>query len=36
MVRRGDIPASCVVPGTGTGKPWKFFRPQIESWVASR
>jgi hypothetical protein len=36
MVRRGEIPPHCVVPGTGSGKPWKFFRSRIDSWITSR
>ena len=36
MVRRGEIPPHAVVPGTGNGKPWKFFRSQIDSWITSR
>lgn len=29
LVRQGEIPASCVVVGTGNGKPWKFHRARI-------
>jgi len=36
LVRSGEIPASCVVPGTGDGKPWKFFRARIEDWLENR
>jgi hypothetical protein len=36
MVRAGEIPKSCVVPGTGNGKPWKFYRDRIDRWVESR
>jgi len=36
MVRKGEIPKSCLVPGTGNGKPWKFFREKIEAWIALR
>jgi hypothetical protein len=36
LVRRGDIPASCLVPGTGKGKPWKFHRSRIDRWIESR
>jgi predicted DNA-binding transcriptional regulator AlpA len=36
MVRKGDIPRSCVVVGTGNGKVWKFYREKIEAWIASR
>jgi hypothetical protein len=36
LVRRGEIPPHCVVPGTGNGKPWKFFRSRIDSWITAR
>jgi hypothetical protein len=36
MVRKGDIPRDCVVPGTGTGKVWRFYRDKIDAWVAGR
>jgi hypothetical protein len=36
LARRGDIPKGCVVPGTGNGKPWKFFRADIDKWLLSR
>jgi hypothetical protein len=36
MARAGTIPAGCLVPGTGNGKPWKFYRERIEQWLASR
>ena len=36
MVRRGEIPVSCVVPGTGNGKPWKFFRSRVDDWLKTR
>jgi len=36
LVRSGEIPADCVVPGTGDGKPWKFFRARIEDWLENR
>lgn len=36
QVRRGDIPSSCLVPGTGNGKPWKFYRSRIDQWIESR
>jgi len=32
----GDIPRSCVVPGTGGGKPWKFYRSRIDQWIEQR
>ena len=36
MVRKGDIPARCLVKGTGNGKPWKFYREQIDQWISMR
>lgn len=36
MARDGRIPKSCIVVGTGNGKPWKFHRAHIEKWLAVR
>ena len=36
MARNGQIPKSCIVPGTGNGKPWKFYRRRIEEWLIKR
>ena len=36
MVRSGEIPKGCLVPGTGKGRQWKFYRRRIEEWLASR
>jgi Helix-turn-helix domain len=36
MARSGEVPRHCVVPGTGSGKPWKFYRERIDAWIASR
>lgn len=36
MARQGMIPPSCIVPGTGKGKVWKFYRGPIERWLATR
>jgi hypothetical protein len=36
MARAGTIPAGCLVPGSGNGKPWKFYRERIEAWIATR
>ncbi len=36
MIRSGDIPPNCVVPGTGNGKPWKFIRVRIDEWLKRR
>jgi len=34
MVRSGEIPKGCIVPGTGDGRPWKFYRRRTEEWRA--
>jgi hypothetical protein len=36
LARQGRIPAKCVVPGTGNGKPWKFYRQRIDDWLEAR
>ena len=36
MAREGEIPISCVIPGTGDGKPWKFRRSRIDQWIVER
>ena len=36
MVRNGDIPKGCIVPGSGNGRLWKFRRRQLEEWLAKR
>jgi hypothetical protein len=36
LARDGEIPATCLVPGTGGSKPWKFFRKEIDAWIARR
>lgn len=36
LARRGEIPDSCVVQGSGNGKPWKFYKIRIDSWLRAR
>lgn len=36
MVRSDEIPKGCIVPGSGKGRQWKFYRRRIEDWLASR
>ncbi|MCH7689397.1 MAG: hypothetical protein IH899_22445 [Planctomycetes bacterium] len=36
MIRRGEIPRSCIVPGTGNGKLWKLYRRKIDKWIETR
>lgn len=35
MAFKGIIPRGCVVPGTGKGRLWKFYRGRIDDWMAS-
>lgn len=36
MARDGEIPKCCILPGTGNGKPWKFYRSRVEEWINKR
>ena len=36
MATEKQIPPSCIVPGTGFGKPWKFYRSRIDPWILTR
>ena len=36
MAAEGTIPRNCIVPGTGIGKPWKFYRSRIDPWIEMR
>lgn len=36
MVRRGEIPKSCIAPGSGSGKQWRFYRSKIDKWIDSK
>jgi hypothetical protein len=36
MARNGTIPKGFLVPGTGKGKLWKFYRARIDEWLAAR
>jgi hypothetical protein len=36
QARNGTIPKICIVPGTGDGRPWKFYRRRMEEWLANR
>jgi hypothetical protein len=36
MVRRGEVPKSCIAPGSGNGKQWRFYRSLIDKWVESK
>jgi hypothetical protein len=36
LARDGSIPLSCVIPGCGDGRPWKFLRDRIDRWLEVR
>jgi hypothetical protein len=36
MALHKKIPASCIVPGTGKGKVWKFYREKTDRWIESQ
>jgi hypothetical protein len=36
MVRDGRIPKTCIVPGSGDGKPWRFYRRRVDEWLSRR
>lgn len=36
LIRKGEIPPSCIVTGTGNGRLWKFHRSRIDAWIAGR
>jgi hypothetical protein len=36
MIRKKHIPPSCIVPGSGNGKVWRFYRTRIDAWIESR
>ena len=36
LAAEGRIPRSCIYPGTGEGKPWKFYRSRIDQWIEQR
>jgi hypothetical protein len=36
LVRSGEIPKGCIVPGSGKGRQWKFYRRRMEEWLAKR
>lgn len=36
LIRKKEIPPNCIVPGTGNGKPWKFYRERIDRWIKDR
>jgi hypothetical protein len=36
LIRSGKIPKNCIVPGSGNGSYWRFYRAQIEKWRETR
>jgi predicted DNA-binding transcriptional regulator AlpA len=36
LIKQGEIPAGCIVEGTGNGKIWKFHRLRIDEWIKGR
>lgn len=36
MALDGRIPRNCIVPGTGNGKVWKFYRSRVDPWILIR
>ncbi len=36
LARQSVIPKSCVLVGTGNGKPWKFYRSRLDKWLETR
>jgi hypothetical protein len=36
MATTGEIPRRCIVPGTGKGRLWKYYRKQVDEWLDNR
>lgn len=36
LARSGQVPKNCIVPGTGNGKPWKFYLGRVQEWLSKR
>jgi hypothetical protein len=36
MIKKGRLPKNCVVPGTGSGKPWRLYKDRIDRWIETR
>jgi len=36
MAADGEVPRNAILPGTGNGKPWKFYRSLIDRWIERR
>ncbi len=35
-VESGAVPRNCIVPGSGNGTPWRFYRRRILKWLRTR
>lgn len=36
LVRKGDIPSSCICPKSGNGNYWRFWKNRIDKWIEER
>jgi len=36
LVRKGEIPKSCICPKSGQGNYWRFWKKQIDKWIEER
>lgn len=36
LIRKGDIPKSCIVPRSGEGKYWRFWKDKIDDWIEQK
>jgi len=36
LVRKGEIPKSCICPKSGDGRYWRFWKNKIDDWIEER
>jgi len=36
LVRRGDVPKSCICPKSGEGRYWRFWKDEIDKWIEEK
>lgn len=36
LVRKGEIPKSCICPKSGDGRYWRFWKDKIDDWIEER
>lgn len=36
LVRKGEIPSSCICPKSGNGNYWRFWKMRIDKWIEER